>query len=160
MLAKLLKSLSVVAVAFGVFAFVTFFFPALRMHYEYFETSDVLEFVSAYNGWGVVFGVKNGEFEFSFMNFVTYLLPLVGCLLVFLKERMKNKLFAFCSIAVFLVAGIFFLLIKAFAVISFEFDDKKYFLDHLKLGAGAIFGEISCFIAALCSLADYYFNRT
>jgi hypothetical protein len=159
MLAKFLKSLPAVAIAFGVFAFVTFFFPAVRMHFQYFEPTDVLELVSAYNGWGVVFGVKNGEFQFSFMNFLTYLLPLIGCAFVFLKEWTNNKLFAYCSIIVFLLAGVFFLLIKNFSVISFEYDDKKYFLDHLKLGAGAIFGSISCFIAALCTFADYYFNK-
>lgn len=124
----------------------------------------------SYNGLKLIFGytakqsvggisVEKEFLEFSFMNLLTYLLALVGLVLVVLQiVKGENKIFNYAVIGCALVAAIFFFLTKNFAVLN-EDIKKAYemlntsFTELFDLAVGPILGGVFSIVACLCGVA-------
>ena len=153
MIEKFKKSLLVVAVMFGLFAVLTMFFPAISVDLE-----DVFDVEIAYgtSGFDAAFGLElefQGEtyefLEFSFLNFMAYLLPIVAIALACIVEKKQDKRFYYAAIGCFALSALLFFLSPTLLQYG-EKTFKKVLEDYISLGAGAIIGGISCILAGLC----------
>lgn len=153
--------LPVAAALLAVVAFCMMFVPAVQ---RVSSISDKL--IISYTGAQVTFGYTEPNTDaailgFSFMNFVPYLLLLVGIAFSVLSVLGKlGKIAPIVSAACFLVAGILFFLAPQMMVYA---TDSKDLADGLKeglsLGAGAIVAGIMSILSALASAALLFANK-
>lgn len=145
-----------VAAVLGLIAFFLMFAPAATVD------SMISSYEELYRGTWLTFGytAKNlglgtaQIWKFSFMNFLTYLLVVVGIVFAVLAFWGKlGKISAIVSSTCFLIAGIFFFCVIHFCVFSFENAYATIIKEHMLLGAGAIISGIFSIIAALASCA-------
>ncbi len=145
------------AAVLGVISFLMMFAPAICIK----DTDTV------FTGAQVTFGHSETVkalhetyevFKFSFMNFVTYLLTLVGIVFAVLSLFFKCKYIAPVAAVCFLISGIFYFLAVPYSIVADDFTKVYAFItlgnnvkEVLTLAAGAIVsGIFSILSAALC----------
>ena len=154
MIDKAKKSLPLIAVILGIFAFLMLFCPAVCIESEEFG-NYMEDLVIGIRGVDVVFGFEMlGEdiLDFSFMGFVTFAMPLVACICLFLAESKQDKRYAYAAIVCFLVGAICMFCLPSFMAWSNKKlgDEIKEEAD-LSLATTTIYGAIACLLAALCA---------
>ena len=128
-------------------------FTGAQMAFGYSESGEVL-------GSTVTVHILN----FSFMNFLPYLLLLIGMAFSGLAAFGKlSKIAPFIAAACYLVAGVFLFCVIPFCSPSVNtsiggIDDNyiKNFKDALSLGTGAIVAGIFALLSALCSVCPFF----
>ena len=149
MVEKFKKSLLVVATIFGLVSLLMIFCPAIVFDVE--ELADI-EMNLGIEGLKITFGWELMDmevFEFSFLSFLTYLLPIAGIVCIVYSEKKSDKRIYYVAIACFAVAALLFFLAPSLIQYAKK-EVKKELKDYITLGAGAIIGAISCAISALC----------
>lgn len=155
MVEKFKKSVFVLAIVFGLISVAMIFCPAVVLDFEDLIGAELMFGVDGLKttfGWEVeISHFREVEmFEFSFLQLLTYALPLVGVISLCYAVNNDSKSAVSFAILCFLVGALLFFL----STQTLEFADKetkKEFEDCGELGAGAIIGGISCLLAALCS---------
>ena len=148
------------AIVMALVAFFLMFAPAAsnsltsytgaQMAFGYSKSSEVLGSVPVLN--------------FSFLNFLPYLLLLIGIVFSGLAAFGKlSKIAPFIAAACYLVAGVFLFCVIPFCSPSVNsgiggIDDNyiKNFKDALSLGTGAIVAGIFALLSALCSVCPFF----
>ena len=100
-------------------------------------------------------------FDFSFMNFLPYLLAIAGTTLAIFAGLKESKLFAFLAGAMFIIQGVLFLLSVKVCVPANITNETliNTFKDGFNLAYGAIIGAIVAFIAGLCSVVSSFVKK-
>ena len=98
-------------------------------------------------------------FSFSVMNLITYLLVIAGMVLIGLKmgKVLKSKVVDLVAIGLFVVGGIFFFLVPAFAISSYA--NALGSLVSLKLGVGAIVAGVLSLVSAIGLIVNLVLNK-
>ena len=160
---NLAKYFPFATIVLSILAFVMLFLPAIVTKEAKLDTD--------YSGFQLAFGYKemHGKevtiLSFSFMNFLTVLLPLVALVLTALNSfgKKQNKLFTLLAAICLAVAGVFFFMSLNFA--SFNKPEKwvevLWYIpkDGFKLGIGAILGGVFSLLGALASFASLVMNK-
>lgn len=158
--------LPVIAAFFGLIAIVTIFMPVIAQK----DSDNTINGIKAVFGYSETTGIGSLSvsakvLNFSFLNFLAYLLVLVGTVfsvLSFLKGG--NKLFALIAAACFVGAAILFFCFVANAgwldnmKKSWELL-KKTAGDFYELAIGSILGAICSIIAAVVSAASLVLKK-
>ena len=148
--AKVKANLSLIAVLLGVAAFLMFFTPV-----AYLKGEEDTGTVTGILGADAAFGMKlEGEamLKFSFLNFVTFLLPLAGAVLLALAVSNNNKLFSLISAGCFALATICFFLVPSFLVYSEMFEEMMDMMEYKAVcGGSVIIGALFNLAAAACA---------
>ena len=137
----------------GLFASVMIFCPAIYLDLEDFMGDECLLGIS---GLQVCFGwelLETEIFEFSFMIFVTYSLPIVGSICIYYARQEGDEEYERIAFRCFWAGVICMFLIPSFLEFASK-TSKKEVEDYITLGAGAIIGIIACALSALCLLSD------
>ena len=145
-------------VVFALAAFVMLFLPAIAQ-----KNSD-----ATYSGMQVTFGysAKVGAlslryFEFSFMNFLTYIFVAASLVLAVLKLFIKDsKLITILVASLLVAAGIFFFLALAFTIVN---DNIKTVIgalggnvkDAFTLGIGSILGGVFAILGGVVACLEF-----
>lgn len=149
-MAKFKKIAPILALVFGILAFVCMFLAAVKA--EAGGQTGTTSFMS------VTFGNDEDFTAFSFGNFVTFLLIIVG--LVFSVIALIKKLGKVSSIvatAAFLIGGILFFCAKTFMKFDSALGEYADMMkDMCKLGTGAVLGGIAAIIAAVFSIVPVF----
>ena len=151
----IMSLLPVIAAVLGLIALITIFMPAIAMKEG---SADPINGLKAAFGYSEKFGnfstTSVKVLNFSFMNFLAYLLVLVGAGLSALTYfKGENKLFTLIAAGCFVVATILFFCFVPFAGWLEETKDlwqamKKAPADFYKLEIGPILGAICSLLAA------------
>lgn len=154
MIEKFKKSVFVLAIVFGVVAVAMIFCPAVVLDFEDLIRAELIFGVDGLKttfGWEYeIYTTEVELFEFSFLQLLTYALPLVGVISLYYAVNNDSKSAVSFAILCFLVGALLFFL----STHTLEFADKetkKQFEDCGELGAGAIIGGICCLLSALCA---------
>lgn len=157
---NLAKYLPFATIVLSILAFVMLFLPAIVTKEAKLDTD--------YSGFQLAFGYKEEMLgkevtilKFSFMNFLTVLLPLAALVLTLLNAfgKKQNKLFTLLAAICLAVAGVFFfcsLGFSSFNVHEKVVDETK---ELFKLGIGAILGGVFSLLGALASFASLVMNK-
>ena len=113
----------------------------------------------ACNGIQTTFGFKDGSIEvysFSIMNLITYLLLIVGFVIILLRALnvVNSKVADFVAICALVVSGIFFFLMPSFAVCPYANA-----LVVIKLGIGAIIAGVLAIVSAILVAAKMLLKK-
>ena len=158
------KYIGFLALLWAVAAIVMIFLPAIV--YKASENADAV----TYTGIQVTFGFKETQasvgnlkyetewFKFSFMNFLPYILLIVGVALTLLKMLgiFKSKLFTLITAACFIAGGILLFFCVDFSIVGTEqiTDLPLLSKDYMSLGVGVIIGAILAILAGICKVGD------
>lgn len=125
---------------------------------------------STYNGLKLVFGLKEKVFStevtvfgFSFMNLLTYILALVVVVLSALLYVKEDKFVSLAVVLFALVSGVFFLLVKNFAVLGdsakalYDLADTTFAKEN-NYGVGSIIGAVLMFLSAVVMGAKVFLS--
>lgn len=161
--------LSLAATLFALLAVVMIFLPAIATE----EDAAYLTLEKTYSGLQTAFGYKKTtlgrevtHWHFSFMNLLTYLLPLAAFVLLALSAfgKKQNKLFVLIATVCLIASTVFFFSTVSFAsfnedltngVSSIGGDVKELF----KLGWGAILGGVLSILGALSAGATLVLKK-
>ena len=129
------------------------------------------------NGTEVIFGYKESGYQyfgFSFMNFLTILIGIVGVVFLALAEKKKNKMYKYISIACFAVSGIMCFFTADF-VVQGKGMEKLYedmglssaqnkmacelVMSLLEPAFGAILGGIILLLASVAVILDVVYTK-
>lgn len=156
---NLAKYFPFATIVLSILAFVMLFLPAIVTKEAKLDTD--------YSGFQLAFGYKemHGKevtiLSFSFMNFLTVLLPLAALVLTALNAfgKKQNKLFTLLAAICLAVAGVFFFCSLGFS--SFNVHEKLVdeTKELFKLGIGAILGGVFSLLGALASFASLVMNK-
>lgn len=94
------------------------------------------------NGTEVIFGYKESGYQvfgFSFMNFLTILIGIVGVVFLALAEKKKNKMYKYISIACFAVSGI-----MCFFTADFVVQGKGMEKLYEDMGLSSVQNKMAC----------------
>ena len=94
------------------------------------------------NGTEVIFGYKASGYQvfgFSFMNFLTILIGIVGVVFLALAEKKKNKMYKYISIACFAVSGI-----MCFFTADFVVQGKGMEKLYEDMGLSSVQNKMAC----------------
>lgn len=162
MIERFKKSWLVVAVLSGVFAVLMIFCPAFVLDFAFEELVDMeMEGFDMFNvnGLKAVFGweIKVDEEEcevlkFSFLQCLTYALPLIGVAVLCYSVKSNNKKAMYVAIGCFLASALLFF--HSVETLQWESKAKKREVEDVvdfSLGAGAIIGGVCCLLSALCT---------
>lgn len=162
MIERFKKSWVVAAVLSGVFAVLMIFCPAVVFDFAFEELVDIeMEGFDMFNvnGLKAVFGWEievDGEeveiLKFSFLQCLTYALPLIGVAALCYSVKSNNKVAMYVAIGCFLASALLFF--HSVGTLQWESKAKKREVEDVvdfSLGAGAIIGGVSCLLAAFCS---------
>ena len=152
------KYIGFLALLWAVAAIVMIFLPAIV--YKASENADAV----TYTGIQVTFGFKETQasvgnlkyetewFKFSFMNFLPYILLIVGVALTLFK----SKLFTLITAACFIAGGILLFFCVDFSIVGTEQITDLPLLnkDYMSLGVGVIIGAILAILAGICKVGD------
>ncbi len=166
---NLAKYLPFAAILLSILAFVMLFLPAIVTKEAKLDTE--------YTGFQLAFGYKKtigskefAKLNFSFMNFLTVLLPLAALVLTALNSfgKKQNKLLTLLAAICLAVAGVFFFMSLNFA----SFNKPETIADVIeagltlyipkeafKLGIGAILGGVFSLLGALASFASLALDK-
>ncbi len=149
-MAKLKKIAPILALVFGILAFVCMFLAAVKM-----EVNGQTGTTSFMN---VTFGSDEDALAFSFGNFVTFLLVIVGLVFsVIALIKKLGKVSPIVAAAAFLIGGILFFCAKSFMKFDSALGDYADMMkEYCKLGAGAVLGGIAAIIAAVFSVLPVF----
>lgn len=156
LLGKVIYALAIVA---GIAAICMMFVTSLRIEGNLSFLRSTSEFTGAQTTFG--YATENATyFQFSFMNLLPYVLVLVAVVLTALKlfGVLKSNLFDFLSLAMFVVAGVFFFLTVNFAVMSEGLSNAINVANRLTtvvtthLGVGAIVAGVLSLVSAFMLL--------
>ncbi len=147
--------LSAVAALLGIVAIVMLAAPGITYTLEVLGKKSTTNYSMAQ----LTFGTEKGGFAFSFMNFLPFLLVVVGIVLAALTALKGNKLTAIIAAVCFLAAGVLFFCCKQLIVfdtgdLSGEAKDlavkvAKEAIKEFKLGIGAILAGILSILSAI-----------
>ncbi len=153
---KYLKYADLAMAGLALISLIMIFIPAV----SYKDTS--------YSGWNLIFGHSEttsgilsatiNYFSFSFLNLLTVILTLgvIACSVIsYIK---KNELFYLIATACALVAAIFFLLMKVFAIPA-ESVLMEAYIDNASLSAGPIIAAVCLFLATACGVVKKIFSK-
>ncbi|MGN1053235.1 MAG: hypothetical protein ACI4SH_07600 [Candidatus Scatosoma sp.] len=119
--------------------------------------------LASFTGWQVAFGyTKEGALvavkvlDFSFMNFLPYLLALAGGVLALLNALGKNRFLTnVVSLGLLVAAAVFFFTAPAYVITASE-SVNTYAKDNFTLAIGAILSGVFSAIAAFCVAAKIF----
>lgn len=161
---NLAKYLPFATIVLSILAFVMLFLPAIVTKEAKLDTD--------YSGFQLAFGYKemHGKevtiLSFSFMNFLTVLLPLVALVLTLLNAfgKKQNKLFTLLAAICLAVAGVLFFCSLEFTSFNEKAEDVigrfgGNVAEAFKLGIGAILGGVFSLLGALASFASLVMNK-
>lgn len=129
------------------------------------------------NGTEVIFGYKESGYQFfgfSFMNFLTILIGIVGVVFLALAEKKKNKMYKYISIACFAVSGIMCFFTAEFVAqgkgMEKFYDDMglssaenkmacELMMGLLEPAFGAILGGIILLLASVAVILDVVYAK-
>jgi hypothetical protein len=160
--------LSLVAIAAGVVALCMIAMPSLTIEGK-LATFGLAEDLTNYSGLKVVFGAKTEKYEyilFSFMNLLPYILVLVGLVVLALKVLGKmGGLANIIAVVAFVAAGVLFLLVPNFTILSEGFEAAIKVANlltevvSLKLATGALISAVCSFVAGVCALVPVFVKK-
>ena len=125
-----------------------------------------LKGTTGFTGIKVVFGSEKDLTLFSFMNLIPYILLVVGVLLMALKVhgKMNNGLINIVAVALFVGAGVMFILAPNFTIFTDAFTvllkaGIKTGLVKKTLAMGGLVSAICSFAAGACSLVSMFVKK-
>ena len=160
------KVCSLASIVLGVVAIVMLFLPAIVV-----GDTEI-----TYSGFSAIFGytateetflgdVSTKVLNFSFMNFVTFLLVVAAVVCSVLAFVKGNKVMSFAAIACFVVAAVLFFFMPAFASVYSALDGAladaaiEAVKETYQLGAGAIIAAVCSLLAAGVAVASLFLKK-
>ena len=147
---KVTIGIMIMEIFIGLLALLTIFLPA------FMNDSNKFEGIYTAFGGGTYGTMVKQFFDFSFGNFLTYLLVVMAMVLVFVRlalPKVDNMITRGITAGLFLLAGILFLFCKEMAVIHINASK-----DIFSLGYGPILGAIACLIDVIIVGIDVWFS--
>lgn len=161
------KYLGFAALVFSLLAVVMIFLPAIGVK-DRDDTFSGLQVAFGYKKTAKFFGqeITSTYFNFSFMNLLTYLLPLAAFVLLALSAfgKKQNKLFVFIAAACLIVSAVFFFMNLNF--VSFNEDVKGVYeflvgdiKDGFELAIGSILGGVCGVLGGASALGAVFIKK-
>lgn len=148
---KVTIGIIIIEIFIGLLAILTIFLPALVSSTESYEG------VFATFGGGSNGGIVTQFFDFSFGNFLSYLLVVAAMVIAFLRlampklDTLQAKL---VMIGLLAIAGLLFILCRQMTIMHVNVSK-----DLFKLGVGPLLGMIACILDIIAIGIDIWFAR-